>query len=146
MICPVKKHRFFRICDGIIVILSVAVPFVLFGVLISWKMQTPGIAYINLNRSYEIVEKQPFRMEAPLAINSMGSSVYDLKLYSEDGRVIYQYEDLEINDFITSIAIPNSLTPGTYQFGGVLSYKMNPIKTAEVFVNFGTIVVTEETK
>ena len=134
------KNRLFRWCDGLTIILSVAITFILIGIVIAWTFQTPGIAYLNLDRTYRVQEGQTFSVEAPLAINSMSGSVYQIKVIDQFGDLAYSVENLESDDFMTSIIIP-SLSKGVYSISGTLSYKMNPIKTARVVVNFGNVAI-----
>ncbi len=137
----VCKPRFADFCSGIITVISVAVTFTLMGVALSWAMQKPYVSYVSFGRTYEKVEGESVMVDTPLAVYTSGAAIYTLRIYSREGVIVYEYEDLQSSAAISTLRTPTTLPAGTYWIGGTVNYQLNPLKNGEVLLNLGTLTV-----
>ncbi|QDH83711.1 hypothetical protein [Achromobacter phage Motura] len=135
----------YHVVDRLAGIVSVASLFTAVGVFGSWQIQQPTIQAVNVGSRVEVKSGFTTYLPTPAMLDRhVGTSVYQAWVLDAENNVVYRFPDIVFNNqaaYISSLEFPKTLPPGRYYIKGTITYDLNPIKRADLPVNFGIVEV-----
>lgn len=138
--------RLYHICDMVSLYSSLAIPFTFAGIVIGWWMQNPGITSLDSDKVYSINYQQTLFIEQPAMLDTkVGEVIYYVQIYNSQNEVVFKYPEMIVNSITNpklQLEFPaRLLQPGSYSIKGEANYALNPLKTAQIPINFGRVVI-----